>query len=167
MGSKNEGIIVNVAPTQFGDCNLASKNVSAPTKLECDVNKKQMLSLAPSSKGVTTINMVSKQHRDYNSVSKNVSVLTRTKYIKTHKIKGHKIIKKGIFKEKIDSARVGQAKRGKIKNKKIGAPHPSPGNTKRTKFRVIHPHLRTAYKNTIADASKEGAVGKEEVSAIV
>merc|ERR1711984_43250 len=75
--SKNEGIIVNVAPTQFGDCNLASKNVSAPTKLECGVNKNQMLSLAPSSKGVTIINMVSKQHRDYNSVSKNVSALTR------------------------------------------------------------------------------------------
>merc|ERR1712055_1221498 len=166
--SNTEGIIVNVAPTQFGDYNLASKNVSAPTEVECGVNKdpegeKQMHSLAPSCKGVTIVNMVSKQHRDYNLVSKNLSVLTRAKYIKTHKIKGHKIIKEGIFKEKIDSARVGQAKRGKIKNKKIGAPHPSPGNTKRTKFRVIHPYPRPAYKDTIADASKEGAVGKEEV----
>merc|ERR1711891_110279 len=49
--SKNEGIIVNVAPTQFGDCNLASKNVSAPIKLQCGVNKKQMLSLAPPVRG--------------------------------------------------------------------------------------------------------------------
>merc|ERR1712208_21933 len=100
-----------------------AKNVSVPTEVEFDVNtdpegEKQLSSLAPSSKGVTIVNRVSKQHRDYNLVSKNLSVLTRAKYIKTHKIKGHKIIKKGIFKEKIDSARVGQAKRGKIKKKK-------------------------------------------------
>merc|ERR1712030_208931 len=93
-----------------------------------------------SSKGGIIVNMVSKQHRDY------VSVPTKARYIKTHKIKGHKIIKKGIFKEKIDSARVGQAKRGKIKNKKIGAPHPSLCNTKRTKIRVIYPHLWPANK---------------------
>merc|ERR1712002_588469 len=102
----NEGIIVNVAPTQFGDCNLASKNVSVPTEVEFVVNtdpegEKQIPSLAPSSKGGVIVNMVSKQHRDYNLVSKNVSVPTKAKYIKTHKIKGHKIIKKGIFKEKI------------------------------------------------------------------
>merc|ERR1712215_348863 len=118
---------------------------------------------APSSKGGLIVNVVSTQHRDYNLVSKNVSVPTEVKYIKTHKIKGHKLIKKGYFKEKRDSARVGQAKRGKIKNKKIGAPHPSPRNTKRTKIRVIYPHLRPANEDTIADASKEGAVGKEEV----
>merc|ERR1712030_157900 len=90
--TNNEGIIINVAPTQFGDCNLASKNVSAPTEVECGVStdpegEKQMPSLAPSSKGVTIVNIVSKQHRDYNLVSKNLSVLTRAKYIKTHKIK--------------------------------------------------------------------------------
>merc|ERR1712030_268960 len=144
---------------------------SIPTEVEFDVNtdpegEKQMSSLAPSSKGVTIVNRVSKQHRDYNLVSKNLSVLTRAKCIKTHQIKGHKIIKKGIFKEKIDSARVGQAKRGKIKNKKIGAPHPSPGNTKRTKFRVIHPYPQPAYKYTNAEASKEGAVDKEKVEVL-
>merc|ERR1712215_25267 len=36
--SNKEGIIVNVAPTQFGDCNLASKNVSVPTEVEFGVN---------------------------------------------------------------------------------------------------------------------------------
>merc|ERR1712055_447018 len=127
--SNNEGIIVNVTPTQFGDCNLASKNVSAPTEVELGVNtdpegEKQMPSLAPYSKGGIIVNVASTQHRDCNLVSKNVSVPTEVKYIKTHKIKGHKLIKKGYFKEKRDSARVGQAKRGKIKNKKIGAPHP-------------------------------------------
>merc|ERR1711947_44424 len=85
----------NEAPTQFGDYNLASKNVSAPAEVQCRVNtdpegEKQMPSLAPSSKGVTIVNMVSKQHRDYNLVSKNVYVSTKAKYIKTHKIKGHK-----------------------------------------------------------------------------
>merc|ERR1712215_483920 len=54
--SNNEGIIANVAPTQFGDCNLASKNVSVPTEVECSVNtdpegEKQIPSLVPSSKG--------------------------------------------------------------------------------------------------------------------
>merc|ERR1712208_272916 len=95
--------------------------------------EKQMPSLPPSSKEGIIVNVVSTQLRDCNLVSKNVTVPTEVKYIKTHKIKGHKLIKKGYFKEKRDSARVGQAKRGKIKNKKIGAPHPSLCNTKRTK----------------------------------
>merc|ERR1712082_70434 len=157
-------------PTEVENMSVSTeaKNVSVPTEVEFDVNtdpegEKQMSSLAPSSKGVIIVNMVSKQHRDYNLVSKNLSVHTRAKYIKTHKIKGHKILKTGNFKEKIDSARVGQAKRGKIKNKKIGAPHPSPGNTKRTKFRVIYPYPRPPNKDTNAEASKEGAVGKDEV----
>merc|ERR1712002_405218 len=81
------------------------ENVSVPTEVELYVNtdtegEKQMPSLAPSSKGGIIVNMVSTQHRDCNLVSKNVSVPTEVKYIKTHKIKGHKIIKKGIFKEK-------------------------------------------------------------------
>ena len=84
-------------------------------------------------------------------MSKNVSVPTEVKCIKTYKIKGHKLIKKGYFKEKRDSARVGQAKKGKIKN------------IKRTNIRVIYPYRRPTNKDTITDASKEGAVGKEEV----
>merc|ERR1712002_720484 len=156
----NEGIIVNVAPTQFGDCNLASKNVSVPIEVEFSVNtdpegEKQMPSLAPSSKEGIIVNVVSTHLRDCNLVSKNVCVPTEVKYIKTHKIKGHKLIKKGYFKEKRDSARVGQAKRGKIKNKKIGAPHPSPLYTNRTKIRVTYPHPRPANKDTNAEASKE------------
>merc|ERR1712055_9125 len=110
-------------PTEVENMSVSTeaKNLSVPTEVELDVNtdpegEKQLSSLAPSSKGVTIVNRVSKQHRDYNLVSKNLSVLTRAKYIKTHKIKGHKLIKKGNFKEKIDSARVGQAKRGKIQN---------------------------------------------------
>merc|ERR1711984_27013 len=71
--SNNEGIIVNVAPTQFGDCNLTSNNVSVHTEVEFGVNtdpegEKQTLSLALSSKGVTIVNIVPKQHRDYNLV---------------------------------------------------------------------------------------------------
>ena len=156
--SNNEGIIVNVAPTQFGDCNLASKNVSVPTEVEFDEVKnvsvpteaenvsvptevelyvntdpegeKQMPSLAPSNNEGTIANVVSNSG-DYNLVISNTD---KKASIKTYKFKGHKLIKKGYFKEKRDSARVGQAKRGKIKNKKIGAPHPSPLNIKRTKI---------------------------------
>merc|ERR1712105_203257 len=56
---------------------IEAKNVSVPTEVEFDVNtdpqgENQMSSLAPSSKGVTIVNRVSKQHRDYNLVSKNL-----------------------------------------------------------------------------------------------
>merc|ERR1712030_148070 len=113
MGTEVENVSV---PTEV-------ENVSVPTEVEFDVTtdpevEKQMLSLATSNNVGIIINVVPTQHRDCNLVSKNVSVPTEVKYIKTHKIKGHKLIKKGYFKEKRDSARVGQAKRGKIKNKK-------------------------------------------------
>merc|ERR1712030_109991 len=82
-----------------------AENVAAPTEVKLDVTTdpeggKQKTSLAPSSKGGVIVKVVSTQHRDYNLVSKKVSVPTKVNYIKTHKMKGHKIIKKGIFKEK-------------------------------------------------------------------
>merc|ERR1712215_114005 len=91
------------APTEVESVSVPTEaeNVSAPTEVELDVTtdpegEKQMPSLAPSSKGGVIVNVVSTQHRDYNLVSKNMSVPTEVKYIKTLKIKGHKIIKKGI-----------------------------------------------------------------------
>ena len=77
-----------------------------------------MPSLAPSSKGRVIVNVVSTQHRDCNLVSKNVSVSTEVKYIKTHKIKGHKLIKKGYFKEKETLPELDRPKEGKLKTKK-------------------------------------------------
>merc|ERR1712105_336852 len=66
-------------PTEVENVSVSieAKNVSVPTEVEFDVNtdpegEKQMSSLAPSSKGVTIVNRVSKQHRDYNLVSKNL-----------------------------------------------------------------------------------------------